>query len=190
MKSPSPYLSDLARFLPLMTGEQMCRWYYAGDHKEMLRDLRKDAAREMISFSTELIRERTESDGAIVSIKSGQANRNPHQIAYLAAQRWSDRVTPKLIIRGTVKLASIFGGEVHTVAKATVSHECALADVFFSKRMTNPEFEWDLVRVRPGNGALPDAVTTTGMIEVIGRYNGNAVAGKLSLAATANLELW
>ncbi len=190
MKFPKPYLNDLARFLPLLTGEQICHRYFGGNFGKMLRSLRKDAATGHITLSTELVRHRIESDLAIVSIKSGRAIPNANQIAYVASKRWSEVVSAQLVVRGTATLAAIYGGEVHPVATATISHECALAEVFLTKRQANPDFEWSLVHARPGMGALPDAITATGMIEVVGRYNGNSVAAKLELAATANLELW
>lgn len=190
MKIPKPYLGDIARFVPLMTAEQICRAYFNCNWVKTLRQLRKDADSGLVSLSTEFTRGRVLSGSALASVQCGEPNPHPGHVAYLASQLWSETMTPQLIVRGTMKLNTIFGGEPQTIATASISHECALAEVFLSKRMQDPTFEWTLVQARPGGGVLPDAVTATGMIEVVGRYNGDSVAGKLSLSATANLELW
>ena len=112
------------------------------------------------------------------------------QLAYQASQRWSNAPVPTVVIRATTTLAALQGGTVRAIAAGHLSHEIAVTEVFLSKRLQDPTFEWSLVHSRPGTGVLPDAITGTLACEVIGRYGNTSVASKLTIAASMSLELW
>lgn len=189
MKASSLLLHILARRLTAVTGAQALGFLFKNDAQAMRRALRIHKAAGLITISTELTRTRGLS-GPIAVVERGGALPSPHRIAYEAAERWGSEILPTFIIRGTLKLAALYGGEVHTVVAGHASHEVALADVFFSKRAQNPEFEWTLIHAAPGGGALPDAISADAAIELVGRYNGATIATKLAISATRRLELW
>ena len=189
MKTSSKLLLMLARRLTAITGPQALKFLFDNDGEAMRRALRAHQAEGFITISTELVRARVTSDPIAVIERGGELP-SPHRIAYESAQRWSREILPTLILRGTLKLAALYGGEVHLVVAGHVSHEVALTDVFFSKRSQNPAFEWTLVHAAPGAGALPDAIAADVAIELVGRYNGKTIAAKLGISATHRLELW
>jgi hypothetical protein len=184
---PNQYLEDLAQYLPALKGSQALA-YFGGSMAAMRRALRRDEARGLITITTELTRKH-QTLKPIIVIKPGDPLPSVQQIARLSHERWFEDLNPTLVIRGTAKLCAIYGGEIRTVVTANLSHDLALADVFLSKR-SDPDFEWRLVQSRPGTGALPDAVTANGIIEVLGQYNHASIAAKLSMSGRINLEIW
>jgi hypothetical protein len=191
MNFTDKFLKDLAQFVPGLTGAQALKSYFNGDAETMKAFLRAQQAEGMIRLTTELVRERRHSNDPIISLRCGEAGPSAYKVAYAASQRWTEVINPVLIIRGTAKLQTIYGGEPNTIVTANLSHEIALTDVFLSKRQQQgPEFVWHLIHSRPGMGALPDAISAGAWIEVIGRYSGSMVAAKLEIAARANLEIW
>jgi hypothetical protein len=187
--NPPNLLEDLVFRFHVLTQAQMLK-YFGGNKKAMLRFLRAQTSAGSIAVSTELVRMRQGAEKPIICLKSGELPPSAEQITYLARQRWSGTLTPTIVIRGTAKLAALYGGEARTVVTAHLSHDVALADVLLSKRELTPEIQWLLVHSRPGGGPLPDAIAASGFIEVIGRYNGAMVAAKMELAAEKNIEFW
>ena len=183
------YLEDLAAFLPAMTGPQILRNYFDGKLHDMRRALRRHEAQGLITISTELLRARQNAGTPIIAIKHGEPLPTVRELAAAARGRWLDVNKPILVVRATTMLSILANGKPHTAARLSVSHDIALADVFFSKR-NNPQFTWQLTHACPGHGALPDAVSAEGAIEVLGQYNGAALAAKLTIAGRMNLELW
>jgi hypothetical protein len=191
MKTWHQYLLDLTNPVRVLTLRQALDHYFQGSQEKMRRVLRAHEAAGLITLSTELVRGRHTVSGPIAIIKAGELPPSAEQIAYTGRQRWSENIAPTVIIRGTAKLAMVLGGKVHTVVAANLSHEVALTDLFLHKRKTvGPEFHWSLVNAKPGAGSVADAVTASGCIELIGRYNGATVSAKLTLAGSTNLELW
>ena len=173
-----------------MTGPQALRRYFGGNVKAMRRFLNRLQAKGLITLSTELVRDRQETESPIAVIQLGSVFPPAEQVAYKAAQLWLDSTTPKLIIRGTVSLATLYGSEIRTVASANLSHEVALVGIILNKLETNPDCEFRLLQSKPGGGAFPDAIFASAQIELVGRYSGAMVAAKMVLAARANLEFW
>lgn len=189
MKRSNKYLTDLARFVPVLTGPQILHAYFDNSFERMRRTLRAHEAEGFITLSTELVRPRVLA-GPLATIIRGHPLPSPHQLAYSAEKLWSASLVPTLIIRGTAKLSALYGGEYREVITANLSHEVALTSVLFAKRGANPDFEWTLVLARPGEGALPDAIAADAAIEVLGRYSGATVSAKLAIAAGCTLEIW
>jgi hypothetical protein len=190
MKQLHQYLHDLANPLRVLTQAQLLDHYFHNARDKMLRVLRSHRAAGLITISTELVRGRREVLRPITIIKAGELPPSAEHIAYAGRQRWSEAIAPTVIIRGTAKLAAYYGGEVQSVASASLSHEVALTDLFLRKRLADPDFHWTLVQAKPGAGPLPDAISAAGGLELIGRYNGSTVSAKLAIAASINLELW
>lgn len=190
MKSTNKYLIDLARFVPVLTGPQMVRAYFQNSTEQMRRTLRAHEAAGLITVSRELVLPRV-TDGPLATINGGQQRPCPHELAYRAEKLWRGSALPTLVIRGTAKLSALYGGEFREVIASNLSHEAALTAIFlFSKRASNPDYEWTLVVAKPGTGMLPDAIAADAAIEVLGRYNGATVTAKLGIAAGCKLELW
>ena len=190
MKPLHAFLIDLARNLPVATGAQILRHYFAGNVEALLRALRAAEAKGFIEISTELVRPWSHTGEPIVRLNAGEPFPPASQIAYQASQRWSGTPVPTVIIRGTATLATLHGGTVRAIATGHLSHEIAIAEVFLTKRLHDPAFGWSLVHARPGAGVLADAVAGSLACEVVGRYSGASVAAKLTLAGRINLELW
>jgi monoamine oxidase len=92
-----------------------------------------------------------------------------------------------------VKLAAFCGGHFSALPSAQLSHELGLSSVFAAKRLADSGFEWTLITQSGPRGGRVDAVSSDGtLIELIGRYSGAKVGGKLALSAAigATLELW
>jgi hypothetical protein len=189
MKTWHQYLYDLTGPVRVLTICQALEHHFQGSQEKMRRVLRAHEAAGLITVSTELVRGRHKVFGPIATIKAGELPPSAEQIAYAGRLRWSD-TAPAVTIRGTAKLATLLGGEVHTVVAANLSHEVALTDLFLQKRQADPDFQWTLVQVKPGTGPLPDAITAAGCVELIGRYNGATVLAKCAIAAHMNLQLW
>ena len=96
------FLKDLPR-IPAMTIDQVCR-YYGGQPEVVRRLLRSLQASGSVVLTTELIRDRI-ATAPIAVIKPGGPSLPAGEIAYRAQQLWSDRFSPKLIIRATSKLS-------------------------------------------------------------------------------------
>jgi hypothetical protein len=185
-----PFLFDLGNFLRVASREQLLRHYFRGNDEALRRALRTAQAKGFIQISTELVRPWSHPGTPIVRLQAGEPCLPAGQIAYEATQRWSAPVIPMLVIRGTATLATLHGGMVRTIASGHLSHEMAITDVFLTKRLNDPTFQWSLVQARPGTGVLPDAIAGGLACEVVGRYSRASVAAKLSLAGTMDLELW
>ncbi len=190
MKPLHSFLMDLVRFLPVTTGKQLLRYYFAGNVQAFQRALRAAKAKGFIEVSTELVRPWQHTGKPIATFYAGECARPAGPITYQADRRWSGAPIPTLVIRGTASLATLQGGSVRAVATGHLSHEIALAEVFMIKRLADPSFEWSLVGARPGTGVLPDAVAGSLACEIIGRYGSASVAAKLTLAGSMNLEVW
>jgi hypothetical protein len=181
------YLKDLSQLYGLTKRQLLA--YFNGRSDAMRNALRAHQAAGLITISTEFVRGRSRAERPIVSLRAGELPPCAEQIAYQGRQRWNEDIEPTIIIRGTAKLFALYGGEVRPLVTANISHDLALSDVFLTKRREDPAFEWNLVHAKPGSPCL-DAVCAAGFIEVVGQYSGVSVAAKLSLTATANLELW
>jgi len=191
VKPLHPFLIDLARFLPVATGAQLLRHYFAGNVAAFRAALRAAQAKGYIELSTQLGRPWSHTGKPLASFQAGERVLSAEQIAYQASQRWSDSPVPMLIVRGTASLAMLCGGTPRTIASGHLSHELAIAEVFLTKRLHEPTFEWSLVHARPGAGVLPDAIAGTLACEILGRYSGASVQAKLTLEGRFNLlELW
>lgn len=189
MKPHNKLLEDLARFLLGITGPQALRAYFNGNRAALRRFLRTCKAAGLIDTKIELVRQRQQSETPIVSLRKSEPIPDAEKIAYAANQLWLNEVIPVLVIRGSAKLHTIYGG-IHTTLTGNVSHDLALTDVFLAKRLDDAEFTWQLVQSKPGNGSLPDAISADACIELIGRYAGSTVAAKLEMSAQTNLEIW
>lgn len=189
MKSAHPFFHDLARFLPAVPSAIARQRYFAGDTEAMWRALRTAEARGLVEISGEMVRGHYATE-PIAIVKAGETPPPAGRIAYEGNQRWSEDVSPRIVIRGTAKLCAFFGGEERVIASAHLSHDLALSNVFLLKRLSEPTFEWSLIRQTSRSGVLADAVSATGYVELVGRYSAASVSAKLTLAGTANLELW
>jgi hypothetical protein len=187
---PHQFLVDLAHFLPVATAAQLLRHYFAGNVEALRRALRAAQGKGFIELSTELVRPWSHTGEPIVTLKAGDPALAAGPIAYQASQRWNAAPVPMLVVRGTATLAALHGGMVCTIATGHLSHELAIAEIFLTKRLGDPAFEWSLVHARPGAGILPDALAGSMAFEVIGRYGSASVAAKISLGGSMNLELW
>ena len=125
----------------------------------------------------------------IATITVGAPLPSAERIAYEAHKRWHDSFYPTLVVRGTVKLHTFYGGEPRNIVAAHLSHQLALTDVFLQKRAINPHFEWEILSCKPGE-VRADAVSMGVMIELVGQYSGSVVAAKLEISVRSNLELW
>jgi hypothetical protein len=183
------FLTDLAR-VPAMTHQQVA-WYFGSESKatKWLRRLERGG---YISKKIEFVRDR-KTEAPISVLHPGSPLPNASTIAYRAATLWSTAISPRIIIRATLKLALLYGGQPPTIIAGHVSHQVALSEILLRKFRSDPDFNWKLVSSGPGFGAQPDAISADGnvQIELLGRYNGSTIAAKLSLAAqTPTLELW
>ncbi len=187
MKYAPKFLHDLARFIQVMSVDQVARAHFNGDRAIAQRALENAKAKGLIAVTTELIRPRETSE-PIAVVRPGEPPPSPEHVAYVARTRWSESETPTIVARATTKLCAFLGGERHGISY--VSHQIALAEVFLQKRAIDPQFEWSLVRQTSLAGALPDAIAAGVMIELVGRYSGATVAAKIEMAGSATLELW
>jgi len=189
MNSMNPFFKDLARFLPAVPSATIRQKYFSGDANAMWRALRTAEARGLVEISGEMVRPHFATE-PIAIIKPGETLPSAGRIAYEGNQRWSETVSPRIVVRGTARLCAFFGGEERVIASAHLSHDLALTNVFLQKRESDPTFEWRLVRQTSRSGVLADAVSTSGYVELVGRYSAASVSAKLTLAGTAHLELW
>lgn len=188
MKPDLKVASDLARQLKVITEVQALKAYsWANIHafRRFLRDYERDG---LLTKTTTFARERN-VEVCLATVRPGDDMPSQHAIAYRAATLWGD-LQPVVVLSATAKLRALYGGESHTLVSAHLSHEIALADIFLSKRQSNPDFEWTLTNSKPGSGSLPDAIAGETAFELVGRYNGGTVGAKFSIAATYTLELW
>jgi hypothetical protein len=191
MKPPHAFLRDIARFLTVASFEQICKHYFAGDAERLRSVLRSAKAQGLVEVSTELLRPWQHDGTPLARIQLGGNSIAAGRIAYQARNRWSPTIVPTVVVRATAKLATLCGGEVHTIARGHLSHSIALSEVYFLKKANeHPDMEWSLVSVKPGTGSLPDAIAGSLAIEIIGRYSGASVAAKLAIASSMSLEVW
>jgi hypothetical protein len=179
------FFEDLVR-VSAMTGEQAGQWL----GENFLRRLRRFETRGYVMLSMELVHDR-DTSAPIDVVRPGDPLPDSGEIAYRADKRWKKVWTPKLIIRATAKLATIYGGEPRTTVTGHLSHDLALVDVLLKKRQADQTFEWSLVSSKPG-GPLPDAISASGSIqlELVGRYNATSISAKMGLAAHGTIEFW
>lgn len=193
MKSfPFPRFFGALRFVGAVTENQLVRWFYDGDYAAARADIAPAAAAGFITVEAHIIRPRSTLE-PIAVLTPGKTPPCPEQVAYAASKLWSPSLQPELVIRGTVKLAAFCGGHHSVIPSAQLSHEVALSSVFFAKQQLDPGFEWNLITQSGPRGGRVDAVSSDGtLIELVGRYSGVKVGGKLALSAAigATVELW
>lgn len=182
-------LEDLTR-LPAITAGQVER-HYGLKLPDLRRKLRSAIRAGYVHYSVELVRGR-DVTRPIGKVAKGGATPSAQAIASEAATRWSTFFEPTVVLRGTSKLCLLYGGVPGSFVTATLSHEIGVSEILLNKRQHDPTFDWTLVQSRPGHGVLPDAISTSGelQIELVGRYNRKMVACKLALSAHATLEVW
>lgn len=188
MKPDAQLFRDLSRQFRVITQEQLMNAYSFKSLREVRRFIRESSAADLVGTSLAMLRPRELR--LLASIKVGETGPSAGAIAYRASTLWAESLQPVLIIYGTAKLAALHGGELHSVATANLSHEVALTELFLSKRLSNPDFEWKLISSQPGLGAMPDAIAGDTAIEIVGRYNNATVSAKIALSASYPLELW
>jgi hypothetical protein len=189
MKSTRNNIASVISRVPALTQEHVADLLESKAKASAL--IRRLTRQKLISVTTESVQGR-KIYGPLETVYPGKPLPDAGAIAYRAARLWTSEWSPRIIIRGTVRLALLSGNEPVAAITGHVSHVLALTDVLLRKLRENPDFEWKLVTSRPGLGAQPDAISVDGtlQIEIIGRYNCKTTASKLALAANATLELW
>jgi hypothetical protein len=177
------FFKDLSDF-GLMSRPQALR-YFDGNAAGLSRVLRAHSS--FVSVSTELIRHRRNDREPIAVLKPGDVLPTPGHIAHLARARWAP-AAPEVIIRGSATLSALYGGHSHPIASLHVSHHIAIVEVLQGK-LSDPHFQWTFSKVSPGC-PVPDAISTSGFIEIIGNYGTGRISAKLALAASASIQLW
>jgi hypothetical protein len=183
-------LENLTKLTPVISFSQLREHFFERDWLAARNAVRAWESAGLVSMSRNCIRSHSNADGPITLASKAKLELSAEQIAYRASQRWSQEFSPVLCIHCTGKLATLFGGTARTLASANLSHEIALVDVLLKKRQRDPAFVWELVPLSSGGGSLPDAITVTGAIELVGRYGGATVESKLSLRLNMPLEFW
>jgi hypothetical protein len=178
------FFKDLSDF-GAMSRPQALR-YFEGNVAGLVRALR--AHPPFVCVSTELIRHRRNAHEPMAVLKPGDILPTPGHIAHLARARWAP-AGPEVIIRATATLFALYGGQSRPIASLHLSHHIATVEVL-QGNLSNPNFQWSFSAIRPGSGPLPDAISTSGFIEVIGNYGTGRISAKLALAATATIQLW